>query len=97
MKIFIPITVHKPHALPWAVLGAVLAALCLSGCALGLPPTQVPSQVSTQWHAPLPHEGQLVQMRDWWKAQQDPLLLDLLDAAQDASPSVAQAAARLLR
>ena len=95
MKIFIPITVHKPHALPWAVLGAVLAALCLSGCALGLPPTQVPSQVSTQWHAPLPHQGQLVQMRDWWKAQQDPLLLDLLDAAQDASPSVAQAAARL--
>ena len=73
----------------------VLAAVALSGCALGLPASHVPMQASAQWHAPLPHQGQLVQMRDWWKAQQDPLLLDLLDAAQDASPSVAQAAARL--
>lgn len=91
MKLFTPTALGKSHA----ALSAVAALLCLSGCALGLPPTQVPSQVSAQWHAPLPHQGQLVQMRDWWKAQQDPLLLDLLDAAQDASPSVAQAAARL--
>lgn len=91
MKLFTPFTVGKPLCAVWATL----AVLGLSGCALGLPPTQVPSQVSAQWQAPLPHQGQLVQMRDWWKAQQDPLLLDLLDAAQDASPNVAQAAARL--
>lgn len=91
MKLFTRATFSNSLAAMWA--GA--AVLCLSGCALGLPPTEVPSQVSVQWQTPLPHQGQLVQMRDWWKAQQDPLLLDLLDAAQDASPSVAQAAARL--
>ena len=51
--------------------------------------------VSPQWQTPLPHQGQLSSLRGWWRAQGDPLLLDLLDAAQDASPSVAQAAARL--
>jgi len=91
MNLFPFATPRKVHAPLWMAF----TALCLSGCALGLPPTQVASQVSSQWHAPLPHHGQLVQMRDWWKAQQDPLLLDLLDAAQDANPSVAQAAARL--
>lgn len=88
--------------LPFAAVARVLrsrawllAVVCLSGCALGLPPTEVTPQLSTHWQAPLPHQGQLVQLRDWWKAQSDALLLDLLDAAQDASPSVAQAAARL--
>ena len=91
MSPFSTILRSPPHAAMWTCA----AVLCLSGCALGLPPTQVASETSAQWRAPLPHQGQLVQMRDWWKAQQDPLLLDLLDAAQDASPSVAQAAARL--
>ncbi len=76
---------------PWLALGAVL----LSGCALNLPPKTVPLQVSPQWQAPLPHQGQLSSLRGWWQSQGDPLLLDLLDAAQDASASVAQAEARL--
>ena len=77
----------------WPLLA--LGALWLSGCALGLPPKSVPLQVSPQWQAPLPHQGQLSSLRGWWQAQGDPLLLDLLDAAQDASASVAQAGARL--
>ena len=67
----------------------------LSGCALGLPPPQVAAPASAQWQAPLPHQGNTSSMRDWWQALGDPLLLDLLDAAQDASPSIAQASARL--
>ena len=75
----------------WLALGAFL----LSGCALSLPPKSVAVQVSPQWQAPLPHQGQISSLRGWWQAQGDPLLLDLLDAAQDASASVAQAGARL--
>lgn len=79
--------------LPW--LGLAWGALMLSACALGLPPKTVPLQVSPKWQAPLPHQGQISSLRGWWQAQGDPLLLDLLDAAQDASASVAQAGARL--
>ena len=75
----------------WLALGA----LWLSGCALSLPPKTVAAPLSPQWQAPLPHQGQISSLRGWWQAQGDPLLLDLLDAAQDASASVAQAGARL--
>ena len=75
----------------WLALGA----LWLSGCALSVPPKTVAAPVSPQWQAPLPHQGQISSLRGWWQAQGDPLLLDLLDAAQDASASVAQAGARL--
>jgi hypothetical protein len=72
----------------------VLLSLLLSGCALILPPKTVASKVSSQWQAPLPHQGALVQLRQWWQAQGDTLLVELQDAAQEASPGVAQATAR---
>jgi hypothetical protein len=75
--------------------GVALLAILMSGCALTLPPRTVPPQVSPQWQAPLPHQGALVQLRQWWRAQGDPLLVELQDAAQEASPGVAQANARL--
>jgi hypothetical protein len=75
--------------------GLVLLSLLLSGCALLLPPKTVASKVSPQWQAPLPHQGALVQLRQWWQAQGDTLLVELQDAAQEASPGVAQATARL--
>ncbi|RTQ36292.1 efflux transporter outer membrane subunit [Variovorax gossypii] len=77
----------------------LLAALCLgiglSGCALTRPPAQVEAPVPAQWHAPLPHGGSLASLADWWSQLDDPLLVELIAAAEAASPNVASAAARV--
>lgn len=71
------------------------SALALSACSSMMPATELPSQAAPQWQAPLPHQGDLVQLRDWWQAQGKPLLVRLIDAAQRQSPSVAQALSRI--
>jgi NodT family efflux transporter outer membrane factor (OMF) lipoprotein len=70
-------------------------ALGLSGCANFMPPMQVESQVAAQWQAQLPHQGTLTSLTQWWQQQGDPLLVELIDAAQTVSPTVAQALARV--
>jgi multidrug efflux system outer membrane protein len=69
--------------------------LLLSACALPRPPEQVAAPAPAQWHTPLPHGGSLPVLADWWRQLDDPLLVELIDAAQAASPSVASAAARI--
>ena len=50
-------------------------------------------QVSTETginkgEAPLPHRGKVSEMRAWWQMWQDPLLLELIDSAEQRSPSL---------
>lgn len=77
----------------------LMAALCLgvglAGCSLTRPPAQVAAPFPAQWHAPLPHGGSLASLADWWRQLDDPLLVELIAAAEAASPSVASAAARV--
>src|SRR6188472_3871311 len=47
------------------------------------------------WHAPLPHDGDVAELRRWWTQFDDPVLARLVDAAQAASPTIASAAARI--
>ena len=70
---------------------ALTAALALSACGSLMPPPQVAMEVAPQWHAPLPHQGAVTSLTDWWQQQGDPVLVDLIGAAQQASPSVSQA------
>ncbi len=70
-------------------------ALLLSGCASLMPPTQVDAAVAPAWQAPLPHHGTVGGLADWWQAQGDPLLVELITAAQAVSPSIAQSLARI--
>jgi len=76
-------------------LAAACAALWLAGCAVPRPPSSVAAPTPPQWYAPLPHQGTLVGMQQWWQQFNDPLLLELLDAAQAASPTLASAASRI--
>jgi outer membrane protein TolC len=76
------------------ILSSATLAL-LSGCAGFMPPTQVPMVVAPTWHAPLPHQGSVSALSDWWQRQGDPLLVELSAAAQGVSPSVAQALVRI--
>lgn len=68
--------------------------LALSACALA-PPSQVTAPAPAQWHTPLPHQGSLTDLNGWWRQQGDLLLVRLIDAAQAASPTVADAGARI--
>lgn len=72
----------------------VAAVSALAGC-ISTPPTQVSTPVPPAWQAPLPHNGSLTDLTSWWRQQGDPLLVQLIDASQAASPTLAAAQSRL--
>lgn len=87
-----------------AALLLSLLSLLLSACGSisALLPSPKPEPAAPgQWFAPVPgegalaHDGQVAALADWWRQQQDPLLLELIDAAQDVSSSVSAARARI--
>lgn len=69
--------------------------LGLTGCGFMRPPAAVEAPMPAQWHAPLPHGGSLASLAGWWRQLDDPLLVELIAAAEAASPNVASAAARV--
>jgi outer membrane protein, multidrug efflux system len=73
---------------------ALILPLALSACALA-PPAKVDNPTPPQWHTPLPHNGSLTDLNGWWRQQGDPLLAQLIDAAQAASPTIASAGSRI--
>lgn len=78
-----------------SLAAGVLAALLSAGCAITRPPAQVAAATPAQWYAPLPHGGSVSQLSAWWQQLNDPVLVELIVAAQEASPTVAQAANRI--
>jgi multidrug efflux system outer membrane protein len=74
---------------------AASVAIALSGCAIVMPPAKVDAAPPVQWQAPLPHGGAVGSLAHWWQQQGDPLLVELIEAAQNVSPTVAQALARV--
>ena len=72
-----------------------VCAVALAACSLTMPPSSVTAPVPVEWNAPLPHGGRLTGLRDWWTAQDDPILLALIDGAQALSPTVAMALSRV--
>ncbi len=69
--------------------------LVLAACAVTAPPPSVTAPVPAGWQAPLPHGGRVADLAQWWQRAGDPLLVELITAAQDISPSVAQARSNL--
>jgi outer membrane protein, multidrug efflux system len=76
-----------------ATLGGCVCLL--AACAVARPPSSPATTAPPQWYAPLPHGGQLADLRQWWEQLGDPLLADLVAAAQSASPDVATAGRRI--
>lgn len=95
------------------LLLALLVTLPLGGCALtqGIfttlgPNYQAPAPPVTRWHAPAPmvgvpqiqaHGGSNEALKTWWQQFDDPVLVELMAAAQRESASLAQAASRIER
>ena len=90
-------------ALPFLRRCALAALpLALGACGVTRPPAQVQPPVPPAWHsalpdttATLPHDGSSAVLARWWQQAGDPLLAELIEAAQAASPSLASAAARI--
>ncbi|MGV7211447.1 TolC family protein [Oxalobacteraceae bacterium A2-2] len=85
---------NRSKRLARAAAAAAVAA-ALAGCATSSTPPAVAAPLPQQWQAPLPHGGSQAGMADWWRHHADPLLAQLIASAQEASPSVASAAARI--
>jgi multidrug efflux system outer membrane protein len=77
------------------VVAAACMLLLLAGCAVPRPPSSVATDAPPRWYASLPHGGTLSDLRQWWQQFNDPLLVDLVEAAQTASPTVATAGTRI--
>lgn len=78
-----------------AALVALAGALSLAGCATLPAPPAVSAPVPLQWQAALPHQGSLADLGQWWQQQGDPLLAELVAAAQAVSPTVASSRSRI--
>lgn len=76
-------------------IGAAAAVLWLAGCAVTRPSATAHVEPPPQWYAPLPHNGKLSDLSSWWQQFDDPLLVELIESAQTASPTVASAASRI--
>ncbi|MDM0031021.1 efflux transporter outer membrane subunit [Variovorax sp. J22P271] len=80
----------------------LVAPLLLAACAVSRPPEQVAAPTPAQWQTPLPvgtaalpHGGSMPLLAEWWRQLDDPLLVELIVAAEAASPTVASAQARI--
>ena len=77
-------------------LCAATSLLCLlAACAAPSPEPQTGPDIPARWYAPLPHHGSLTDLSQWWQQQGDPVLVALIEAAQNQSPTVATAASRI--
>lgn len=77
------------------LLLAACVPLALGACATASPPATVSVPAPAGWQAPLPHQGSVAGLSQWWAQLDDPLLVELIDAAQTISPGVAQARSRI--
>lgn len=73
----------------------VAAVALLSACATQPPAPHVTAGAPQQWQAPLPHHGSQTDLANWWRAQNDALLVQLIEAAQAVSPNIAAASSRI--
>ncbi len=77
-------------------LVALLTPALLAGCAsLQTPPASVTITPPPTWQGTLPHQGKLSDLADWWKGLNDPLLVQLIEAAQQTSGTLADAQYRI--
>jgi outer membrane protein, multidrug efflux system len=79
------------------------ASLILCGCAgfdflkLKRTPESIvkDSKIAPTWQAPLPHDGSVQKLGEFWQQFNDVLLIELIDSAQQVSPNIAAAKTRI--
>ncbi|TFZ05964.1 efflux transporter outer membrane subunit [Ramlibacter henchirensis] len=77
-------------------LGAAACALCaVQGAQAELPRAATATAAPSGWFEALPHGGDLGELAGWWSRFDDPLLVQLVERAQAASPDLASALSRI--
>ena len=79
---------------------ALLLAALATGCAtqpMDSKTVAATANPPAQWQAPLPHGGSITDLNQWWKSLGDPVLMELIDAAQSVSPTIASARSRIVQ
>ena len=74
---------------------ALVAAASIAACATPPESPRPTAPIAPAWYAPLPHGGTGAGLARWWEQFDDPVLSRLVTAAEDASPTVASAGARI--
>ena len=84
---------------------AIWVPLALGACGLTRPPAQATAPIPAQFNAPLPptsaisaalpHGGSVPALADWFRQLDDPVLVEIIQSAEAASPNLASAAARV--
>jgi len=82
------------HLIP---ICSLVAATVLAGCATPSPGNPPTAAVPAQWQAPLPHGASVTDLTQWWQSLGDPVLVELIAAAQTVSPSIASARTRIVQ
>ena len=73
---------------------ACFLVLLLSACTVG-PDFVRPKLPEPAWHAALPHGGKVENLAQWWDRMDDPLLTQLILAAEKDSPTLNMALAKV--
>lgn len=80
-------------------LNLMVIAVCaaLTGCAVNFPQPDAAQLAPKEqnWQAASPSAVRLAEQKEWWQAWQDPVLDTLLNAAQQANPTLEFAQARI--
>lgn len=79
----------------WKKVLTLLLGLAGSGCTFGTHYVKPTVETTNRWYAPLPHDGKVENLEQWWTKFNDPTLQVLLKKAQDVSPNIAQARLRI--
>lgn len=83
---------HFPYLRTCCTALTAVTCAVLVGCTTANPhDVQRPIEAAEQWHASLPHQGSQQALAGWWLQFQDPVLSQLIQAAEQDSPSLAQA------
>jgi NodT family efflux transporter outer membrane factor (OMF) lipoprotein len=85
-----------------AIMATTLLSALVAGNGVASPPTPAAAEQTLrrgtfpqQWYAPLPHNGKLSDLAEFWQRFDDPLLAELIIAGQEVSPTIASARARI--
>lgn len=83
-----------------SIYHVLLSLLVFPSCTTTPINTFKPSPPPAGWIEPTPlkkpHEGNLDELKNWWKQFNDPLLIQLIDSAQKVSPDIESAKARVI-
>ena len=76
-----------------------IASLFIAGCAVGSDYSRPALPLPQAWVAPIPqstaHDGSTARLADWWALWDDPVLVELIDNAQNENANILVAAARI--